>query len=507
VETIRITPTDNRYTVREKLRRVAEKQVLLAMDWDIQTGWKLLLDYELLFRAAVARALQVAWACDDPERVPLMRAVGFPVFSTETAALTHLTGAGTFPPLRGTSAAPRPGQPWWAEDPQPIPLRSRRRQPLWLIFLEVCVLLLVLTAVAGAGALTIPTAQIVLRPSGLTYSRVVAVSVDPALTAVDLQRRVIPARRIGDEFQAFVEVSTTGRGFSYSGHAHGSVLFTNLLGQDYRVPEGTAVRTTAGSYPVRFLTLQEVVIPAYGQVEAPIKALDEGPAGNVEAYQINLVEGVAGFAVRVTNPYPTGGAESSTVPLVAEADQERAYQLAQQRVMAEAYTGLQDPVYLKPGELLPHQALVVQAIPKAAYSHLVGEGTTTLGLTLRLLVTGQAVKASDIQAVAYRQLATQLPAGYTLTDARFEYGEAAEEDVGPGWFTFYVKAYGYAAAGIDTEQVLAQVKGKPITAAIADLQQTLSLAQPPEISITPAWFPYLPILPIHITVKVTPEGW
>ena len=37
----------------------------------------------------------------------------------------------------------------------------------------------------------------------------------------------------------------------------------------------------------------------------------------------------------------------------------------------------------------------------------------------------------------------------TLIDARFEYGEAAEEDVGPGLFTFYVTAYGYAAANID----------------------------------------------------------
>jgi hypothetical protein len=256
---------------------------------------------------------------------------------------------------------------------------------------------------------------------------------------------------------------------------------------------------------MRFETTAEVNVPPFGQAEAPIKALEEGPRGNVAAYQINLVEGVAGLAVRVTNPSAITGAESEVVAAVSEADRERAWELAAQQILAEAYNGLQ--AYLEPGEFLPHQALVIQAVPKQAFTHLVGEKADVLGLNLRLLVTGQAVKVLDAQAVAYRQLATQLPEGYRLIDARFEYGEAAEEDVGPGLFTFYVTTEGYGVAQIDAHALIEDITGSPIEEAEATLTQSLPLARPPEITLTPEWFPYMPFLPLRIEVEVTPGAW
>ena len=118
-----------------------------------------------------------------------------------------------------------------------------------------------------------------------------------------MQRSVIPSRRIGDEFESYVEIGTSGRGFSFTGRATGdSALYQLCWGRITACLRAPVVRTTAGSYPVRFATTQEVIIPAFGQASAPVRALDEGPAGNVDPYQINLVEGVVGFAVRVTNP-------------------------------------------------------------------------------------------------------------------------------------------------------------------------------------------------------------
>ena len=481
--------------------------MLLVLPWDVEKGWDHPLDYELLFREARNRGMEVAWVVDDIARRPLIRAAGFPLFSTEAAAQAHIEQKGAFPPLRAPNTPEPPRHPWWAEEPKRPKPPVRERQPTWLITLELGVMAVVLTVVILTVLVSLPSAHIVLVPQGVTYSRVISVSVDPTLTEVDLQRSVIPSRRIGDEFESYVEIGTSGRGFSFSGRAQGQVLFTNLLGQDYRVPTGTIVRTTSGSYPVRFATTQEVIIPAFGQATAPIRALDEGPNGNVDPYQINLVEGVVGFAVRVTNPNPTGGAESTTVAVVAEADRERAWDLAAQQVMAEAYNGLQDPAYLEPGEFLPHQALVIQATPKQAYTHLVGEETPTLGLALRLLATGQAVNVADAQAVAYRQLATQLPTGYRLIDARFEYGEAAEEDVGPGLFTFYVTTRGYATANVDGGEIFALIGGKRAEEAPQILMESLPLARPPEITVKPDWFPYIPLLPIRTKIEIVPADW
>lgn len=508
MKTITIKPTDDRYTVRETLRRapaISESNgdpILVILPWEVERGWSDPLDFQVQRRVAENQRLNMAWVVEDPARRPLARQAGIPVFSSEQAARAHLAREAAFPAVKAETSPERPRQPWWAPAPRPSKSAVRERPAAWLLAVEGIVLLIVLTVVAVALFLTVPSAQIRLVPATINYQRIVPVSVDPNLEAVDLQQGLIPATRVGDEFEARAEVVTSGRGYAFSGRATGRVLFTNMLGQDYQVPAGTVVRTSSGSYPVRYETTESVTVPAFGQGEAPVEALVEGPRGNVDAYQINMVEGVAGFAVRVTNPNPITGAESQTVRTVSEVDRERAWDLAAQRVMAQAYNGLQEIAAQEPGRFLPRQSLVIQAAPRAAYSHLVGEQTDILGLTLRLLITGQAVDSRDVQAVAYHALVSQLPEGYTLRDARFAYGEAAEEDIGPGQFTFFVDAYGTAAAKIDQAEVLELVRGTRVEEAEAALQEMLPLATPAEVAVTPEWFPYVPFLPIRIQVEI-----
>jgi hypothetical protein len=383
---------------------------------------------------------------------------------------------------------------------------AQKRPPLWLLAVEGILLLAVVGVVGAALLLTVPSAKIVLSPQSLSYSRIVPISVSDDLESVDLELGLVPSTRVGNEFEGYAEVITSGRGYDLTGRATGQVLLTNLLGQAYAVPAATVVRTSAGSYPVRYQLTGGVTVPAFGQAFAPVEALVEGPRGNVDAYQINLVEGVVGFAIRVTNPEPISGAESKTVRTVSQEDRDRAWDLAAQQVMAKAYNGLQEIAAKVPGQFMPRQSLIIQAAPRAAYTHLVGEQTDVLGLSLRLLITGQAVNARDVQEVAYYQLLTQLPDGYTLSDAQYSIGEAAEEDVGPGQFTFYVAAEGFATAKIDLEAAKELSLGERIEDVAAQLQATMLLAAPPEVTVSPAWFPYVPRLPIRTQIEVRPAG-
>jgi hypothetical protein len=508
VKTLRLSTADNRYTVREMLRQTTAERVLLVRPWDLENGWNRPLEYEILMRAAQREALDVAWVVEDPFQRSLPAEAGFPVFSSEEEAQAYLATHGHFPALKPPRTPEPRERPPWAEELQPRPVPLPKARPAWLLPLQIAILLITLVAVGTVAFFAVPSATIRLYPEGATYSVVAPISVDPELEGgVDMQRNLIPAHRVGDEFEARAEVATTGLGVSFEGRSTGSVVFTNLLGQDYRVPAGTLVRTSAGSYPVRFETTQEVVVPPFGQIAAPVEAVEEGPRGNVGAYQINFVEGVAGFALKVTNPDPIGGAESQEVAIVSEVDRERAWELAAQRVLESAYEGLQSDTYLEPNEFLPRQTLLVQSVPKEAYTHVVGERAEVLGLTLRLLVTGQAVDAADAQAIAYRHLAAQLPPGYTLTDARFEIGESAEEDVGPGLFTFYVTAYGYATAEIEKDAIWEEIQGRPIDEAQAYLTETLPLVRPPEIEVQPAWFPFVPRLALRTEIQVVPGTW
>jgi len=507
VDIIHITSTDTRYTVREALRRSSAQRALLILPWGVDHGWDSALDYEVIGAAAQDEQIDIAWVIEDFEYRALPREMGFPVFKSQDAAEAYVAQHDAFPPMKLKPYPERPRRPLWVEKPEPPPLPVPKARPVWVIPLQVAALLAALVAVSIVAFLTIPDAEITLTPEGATFQAIVPISVDPALEQVNLQRNLIPSRRVGDEFEAYAEVGTTGLGISFEGRAQGTVVFTNQLGQDYTVPKGTVVRTSAGSYPVRFETTQEITVPAFGQAPAPVQAREEGPSGNVGAYQINFVEGTVGFALKVTNPDPITGAQSLEVAAVSEEDRERAWGLAAQRVLAEAFNGLQSEDYLEPGEFLPRQTLVIQAAPKEAYTHLVGERSDTLGVTLRLLVTGQAVNANDIQKVAYRRLVQQLPEGYRLTDTRFEIGESAEEDVGPGLFTFYVTGYGYATARIDPNTVKAEIQGMRIEEAKAYLSDALPLAQPPKVTVTPSWFPFLPRLSLRISMHVTKNTW
>ncbi len=502
VRTLTVEPTDDRYTIRETLRRLDGDPTLIILPWGVEDGWNHPLDFELQARTADHHRREIAWVIEDPVRRAIARQAGVPIFKSQAAASDYFDAKGHFPETKLTTRPQQPRQPWWASEPVKPKRRVLRKQPAWLIAIESIVLLLVLGAVAVTFVLAVPSASVTLRPRSVTYTRTIPIAVDATAEGTDLQRGIVPSTRIGETFTANAEVATTGQGYSFSGRASGSVLFTNLLGQAYNVPAGTVVRTSSGSYPVRYETTQPVSVPPFGQAQALVEAINEGPQGNVAAYQINRVEGVAGFAVRVTNPQPIAGAESQTVAIVSTEDRARAQRIAAEQVMAKAYNGLQELAAQEPGRFLPNQTLVVQATPRIAYSHLVGERTDTLGLTLELLITGEAVYVADAQAVAYRALVTQLPAGYTLSDAWFEYGEAAEEDIAPGDFSFFVTGHAYATAKIDEAQVIESIQGESKGAAEKVLTENYPLAEPPEVVVTPSWFPTLPFIPLRIAVQV-----
>jgi hypothetical protein len=97
-------------------------------------------------------------------------------------------------------------------------------------------------------------------------------------------------------------------------------------------------------------------------------------------------------------------------------------------------------------------------------------------------------------------------------DAHFELGEVAEEHIGPGQFTFFVTASGYAAVGLDTSEAIELVRGQPVAVAHSRLVSEFPLAQDPEIVLWPEWperlkwLERLPVLPLRIQVEVLPQG-
>lgn len=499
---IELQPQDDRASVGRQLGRVADGRVVLVVPWNLRFLSRPL-GFELLWREAERRCLDLAVVSVDAEQRHMAAEAGFPVFPTVEQAQASADWAD-----REAEAVEPPPRHWY--DPeielQPQPERPALRWVGWVgLGLRVAIFLLSLVVVAAAAYAIVPSGVVTVVPAGVNLSAVVPISIDPEAEQVDVESHVIPAESVGGWFEGYIEVETTGEMDIYAGRSTGTVEFTNLLAQDYRVPSGTVVRTSSTSYPVRFRTTEDVVVPAGGKASAPIQALEEH-GGNVAAFQINQVEGVAASAVRVINPQATTGAEPTEARVVTQADYERAAELLEAQLLEQAYIALSQDHLESTETLLRHSMLVVGV--ERTYNRFVTEQADTLGLNMRVLVKAWKVDLDNAETVAYADLAGRVPPGYRLRAARFELGEEAEEHVGPGSFAIFVTARGYADAMLDEREVASLARGQRVEEAREQLAGRLPLAEQPQVTLWPEWpqalrfLERLPLIAMRIDVRV-----
>jgi len=497
---VELQPQDDFASVRHRLSWLERGRVALVLPWDIHFLSRAL-DFDILRREADRSQLEVAVVSADPERRNLARGCGFPAFaSVEEAQRTEVWRS------RPPASPEPPPSHWWEEevDLQPKPVRPHGRWLDWAkLVVRIGVFLFALLVLAGTAYAVIPSAVVTLVPAGREFTTIVPVSVDPEIETVNHADRIIPARRVGIEVEGYAEIETTGTMDVILGRAGGEVLFTNLLAQNYVVPAGTVVRTSSTSYPIRFRTTADVSVPAGGQATVPVEALEER-IGNVGAYQINQVEGVAASAVRVINPQPTTGAEPKEARVVTQADYDRVRSQLIRQLLDQAYVDMGG--LLEPTEFLLRESLFIEAVPKESYTRFISEQADSVGLDMRLLISGLAADVDNAESVAYINLLQCLPSEFILVDARFELGEVAEEDVGLGQFTFFVTAHGYAAAALDPNSAVDLVRAQPLAESRERLWSEFPLAEAPQVKIWPEQLERMPLLPLRIRVEVLPQA-
>jgi hypothetical protein len=502
-QVIRFEADDDLAVLRDYLRQVEERRVVLSFPWEARLLSRPL-NIRLIVREARRSGVSVAIVSPDPEHRSVVRKIGLPIFPTVERAESAKDWA-----LPEQEVVEPPTRHWWEDE---ISVWSPPRRivfPRWIRHIwhgaRLIVFLVTLVVMLVFAAFVIPQATVVIVPQGETFSYIVPVSAvyDPDMEETDVEQRLIPARRVGDYFEGYLEVETTGSAAFTAGRATGSVLFTNLLAQEVVVPQGTVVRTSSGVFPVRYSTTQAVTAPPLGQISAPIEAVDAGPAGNVGVNQINLVEGITGLALRVTNPEATYGGSTESLRAVSQADMDRARDLLIVQLLEEAHQELQ--IYLEPTEFLPFSSLTVQG-SELSFNRFLSERADTLGLHMQILVTGLVVDRGNAQAIAYTELSQNLPPNYQLIETSYHIGEMAEESIGAGDLTFFVTVEGYAVASLEAAEIQEMALGKPLEEISDFLTEELPLAREPQVTVWPDWFPRMPFLPLKITVFVLEMG-
>jgi hypothetical protein len=375
-----------------------------------------------------------------------------------------------------------------------------------------------MAAVFGAGLLApiaaafiiLPEARLTVVPAQAPVSAIARITVvvpDPnqenGLEEIDFEGQRISGRRVSAEVGAEAVSAATGTSDVPTSRAAGTVVFTNLLAQDYTVGKATAVRTSAGS-PVRFLTAGDVTVPPLGQAAVGVEAVEPGPQGNVNSGLINRVEGASARAVRVTNPEPTRGGGLSQVRAVTQADREALRRTLLSELRAQGYQrvlerpesegGLREGEYLVPGSVRVLEVL------HETFDRFASEEAESVKLEMLVEVTGVVVDLGDAYNLARHVLAKHVPEGFELMQAEYRPGLMGDNVIGAGTLTFFVEANGLAEAVLEPDQLKRLLRGRPYEEGVAMLDSAwrskeLPLKNPPDVQIQPTWaddrFPWL----------------
>ena len=403
-------------------------------------------------------------------------------------------------------AWPRPRRRRWELRPPRKDLREQREQVIvqekgWRVHpvTRVGAFLLGVVSVLVLVALFIPRAQVILHPQSKVQSVVLPVMARPSVESV-LITGSIPAREQRVIVEGTESVVVTGKGVTPQSKARGVVTFRNLTQQAVEIPAGTVVRTVDD---IRFATIRAGEVPAGVDetLELPVEAVESGRAGNVEAETIVVVEGRLGLSLSATNAAAlTGGRETPSVQ-ASDADRERAKEALMETLEERARAQLSDE--LNAGDVLFEDTLAVSQVISEVYDPPAGAAGTNLTLTMQVEFSTLYASASDLTELASLALHASIPSGFRAAEASQEISlKSATEPIlnDDGFIRWTVRAERRIVQQISSAQVTQMIQGIGAPRAKSLLANSLPLEDAPDVQLSPAWWPWMPIVPFRISV-------
>jgi hypothetical protein len=505
---ISLDPHDDITSVRDKMAWGKTTRILIL--WP-ETGEIVLdrrLDVLLLKRRAVELGAQLAFVTHDPEVKSHARELGIPSFRTSREAQaahwrirrekSRLDIIRRLRATHGPKFTPR-HTPYTIPDTQSLP-----RIP-YSVF-RIPFFLLALLSVAALAGLLFPSATITLTPAKKIQTLTFTTLTSPTITTLNSSGG-IPARPITIIVEGRTIVETTGHLTLPNAPATGRVTFINLTDVTVIIPSGTIVATASvstGDSPIRFITDRQAQLPAQagGTVDVPITAIQPGTGGNLEAGAIQSVEGTLGLQMTVTNAASTDGGTDQTLAAPTDLDRRRAYRqlLDSLRETAAAEILAQ----LSPGDLLLNPTPFLLTALEETYSPAETIPTDLLEASVRLEFQALAITQADLQTLSQMVLDASLETGYEPVPDTLTYQLLTDpEPDAENNATWEMKAERELIATLPGRVAVDLALGQPPAFARTLLAASLPLSIPPEIQLTPTWWPWMPFLPFQIEIVGT----
>jgi len=355
-------------------------------------------------------------------------------------------------------------------------------------------------AVLALMAFFLPSAQVRLAPALRPQELTLDVWADPTIPVANPSGGM-PAREISVVVEGSEQAPSTGSTSLPGRTADGRVVFTNLTAGSVDIPAETVV-VTLDVPAVRFATTRAVTLePGSGStVEAPVRALTPGSAGNVEAGQVQALEGNTGLSVTVTNPTAIdGGTDQSGLAPTAK-DYEGLYEKMLAALNVDAVEELTQQ--LNGVDALLPETVQVKRVLEAVREPEPGQPGDYARLRLRVEYTGWTIQPADLEQVAQTALEVDRPQNYQVVDGSLVIEQLSQPVMDEnGRVRWQVKASRSLRAQWTDAQVAQALAGRSRGDAAEWLSSVLELAEAPQIQMSPNWWQRMPFLAFRIGVK------
>jgi hypothetical protein len=482
---------DDLISVRDKFSWAKTPRILLVWPKYEKIALRLL-DLKVLHRHADSLGAQLGLVTRRANIKRDAESLGIPVFKS-TAAAQKKMWPDSAPRSRRIPKAPR-------RDLRKIRDTVYEKEAAWRTSLlgRVITFTVGVIAVLTVAGIFVPHAALTLSPEAQIQNVVIPVAANLAVESVSVTGD-IPAQTISVTVTAEQELTVTSAISVPTSGSKGIARFTNLSQVDVVIPVGTVVSTESS---IKFVTLKKTLLPAGLKkfVDAPVHALELGAQGNVQADKIVIVEGPLALTASVTNPEAISGGTNSRLTGATEEDRATLRNALMATLHREAEAKMR--AQINPADVLLMDTLEVAKIAEEVFNPAAGQPGRSLILTMRVDFSGQYVSEDHLTMLSLATLNSSAPPGFeSRALPTYKMITSPSTDVS-GVSHFELEVTRTLLRQMDRTQVFSLVRGHQPQSVKTDLVSELSLRAAPEITMTPEWWPWLPLIPFNISVEV-----
>ena len=482
---------DDLISVRDKLSWAKTPRILLV--WPKYEKVTLrLLDLKVLQRHADSLGAQLGLVTRRAKVRRDAESLGIPVFVSTTKA-QRSPWPDSAPRTRRVPKPPR-------RNLRKIRDRIYQKETPWRTSLlgRVLAFTVGVAAVLAMASLFFPRAALTLYPESQTQSIIIPIAASELTDSISVTG-LIPARVLSVTVDAEESLAITSQISVPKTKSKGIARFTNLSQGEMEIPGGTVVATEASA---RFLTLNDTRLPAGIDefVDVPIEALEAGPQWNVAAETITIVEGSLGLSISVTNPNPLKGGANSLLIGATDEDRSKLSEVVLDNLRRDAESRLR--AQIASDDIMLLDTFEITQIIEENFTPPAGQPGKTLALTMQAQFSTRYISANDLSQLSLSTLNASAENGFEATTSPVYKVITDPTTDNSGVTHFELEVTRTLLRQVDEMQVFSIVRGHKPELIKDELVSKLSLRQPPGISITPAWWPWLPLIPFNISVEV-----